>query len=198
MAQYPVFAAQRSLIDAVSRDALITVLFAAACLGLDRWYAASGSMVSLIAGQMAAFVMAFIFIYLTHEWGHYIGARLSGANIPLGPANGVLLGLFDNAAHSRRQFMGMAMGGEFGYLVPAAILIAMFWNAGPLTGLAVGSAAFIVQALYVDVPILWKIHRGADIQSTLDAGLAPKIILRKTLISWVLLGAGIAVVAFAF
>ncbi|MDA0338318.1 MAG: hypothetical protein O2910_00465 [Proteobacteria bacterium] len=197
MAQYPVFAAQRSLIDAVSRDALITALFAAACLGLDHWHTTSGSMVSLIAGQMATFLMGFIFIYLAHEWGHYIGARLSGANIPLGPANGVLLGLFGNAAHSPRQFMGMAMGGEFRYLVPATILIAMFWNAGPLAGLAVGSAAFIVQALYVDVPILWKIHRGADIQSTLDAGLAPKTILRKTLISWVLLGAGIASFAAA-
>ncbi len=188
MAQYPVFAAKRSLIDAVSRDVLITILFAVACWGLNSWYAATGSTLSLIVAWVATFIMAFLFTYLVHEWGHYLGARLAGADIPLGPANGILLGLFDNAAHSRRQFQWMAMGGEVGYLLPAAVLIALFWNWVPLQGLALGAAAFIVQALYVDVPILWKIHRGADIQATLDAGLTPKVILSKTAIGWTVLG----------
>lgn len=195
MAQTDYAAAPRTLIDAVSRDLVIAVLFGAACLGLQNWYAAGGSTSSLIAGWVASFVLGFIFIYLSHEWGHYLGARLAGARVPLGSGNGILLGLFDPALYSRRQFMWMAVGGEVGYLIPAPLFIVLFWDTGPLQGLAVAGAAFIVQALYVDIPVLSKVRHGANIQQTLDEGTAPNVILRKTAISWGLLA--LALVLYA-
>ncbi|MFN3233011.1 MAG: hypothetical protein ACE363_12760 [Alphaproteobacteria bacterium] len=192
MAQYEVAHAPRSLADAVSRDLVITAISVALGIGLVTWHGATGSTFSLIISWVVGFVLSFFFVYLTHEWGHYLGARLAGADIPLGPASGIFLGLFDTKAHSRKQFMWMAMGGEVGYLLPAAILIGVFWNWSPLEGVAVGALGFIIQALWVDVPILWRIHKGADIDATLSNGLAPKIILSKTLIGWAAMGVGIA------
>jgi hypothetical protein len=191
-------AAPRTLIDAISRDMVISVLFAGICYGLQQWHGATGSWVSLGAGSIISFVLGFIFIYLSHEWGHYLGARLAGANIPLGSGKGVFLGLFDPALYSRRQFLWMAMGGEVGYFVPALIFLPVFWSWPPLQGLAVASAAFVVQALSVDVPVLWKIRKGADIQTTLTEGTAAPVILRKTGISWPLLAICIAAMAFLF
>ena len=195
MAQFPEASAPRSLIDAVARDLMIAALFVMACAGLDSWYAANGSLISLVAGWVGSFVLGFLIIYLSHEWGHYLGARLAGADIPLGSGKGILLGLFDPEKHSRRQFMWMALGGEVGYFIPAPLFILLFWDHPPLQGLALAGAAFIVQALYVDVPVLAKINRGADIQATLDDGTAGPVILRKTAISWGLLAAAIAAYA---
>jgi hypothetical protein len=85
----------------------------------------------------------------------------------------------------------MALGGEVGYMIPSILLMALFWDTSPLQGLAVAGAAFIIQSLYVDVPVLWAIHKGADIQKTLDEGTAPPVLARKTSISWVMLAVGI-------
>jgi hypothetical protein len=179
--------APRTLTDAISRDLVLAGLFTATAVGLNTWYATTGSPLALWTAWIVLFVLAFIGIYLSHEWGHYLGARAAGANIPLGSGNGILLGLLDPAKHSRRQFMSMALGGEVGYFVPSLIFIPLFWNWPPFQGLAVAGAAFIVQALSVDIPVLWKIHKGDDIQATLEAGTAPPVILRKTAVSWGLL-----------
>ena len=197
MAQYPVHPSERSLIDAICRDLVIAGLSVGICMALNAWHAAGASMLSLVVGSVLSFIVAYLGIYLLHEWGHYIGARLGGADIPFGPANSVLLGLFDNAAHTRRQFQFMALGGEAGYLIPAVFMIGIFWNWPPLQGIAVAAAAFVLQSLYVDVPILWRIHKGADIQNTLDAGLAPKVLLSKTAISWAAVAAGIGAATLA-
>jgi len=185
--------APRTLIDAVSRDLVIAGLFVAAAMALNNWYAATGSSIALWTTWAILFILAFIGIYLSHEWGHYMGARVAGADVPLGSGNGILLGLLDPATHSRHQFMSMALGGEVGYFVPSLIFIPLFWDWAPFQGVAIASAAFAVQALYVDIPVLWKIHKGADIQATLDAGTAGPVILRKTVISWGLLAVAIIV-----
>ncbi|MDX1580011.1 MAG: hypothetical protein R3360_00140 [Alphaproteobacteria bacterium] len=195
MAQFDYSPAYRNLTDAISRDLLFVVVAAAACYGLNEWYRATGSLVSLIAGSLITFLLGFVFCYLSHEWGHYIGARLAGANIPLGSGNGAFLGLFDPDRYSRRQFMWMGVGGDIGYLIPAPVLIAVFWDWPPLQGLAVAGAAFIVQSLSVDVPVLWKIHKGADINAPLAEGTAGPVIRRKTAISWGALAVGIVIFA---
>ncbi len=179
--------APRTLIDAVSRDLVIAGLFITAAVTLNNWHAASGSAIALWTSWAVLFSLGFIGIYLSHEWGHYLGARVAGADIPLGSGNGILLGLLDPSTHNRREFMSMALGGEVGYFIPSLIFIPLFWDWAPFQGIAVASAAFIVQALYVDIPVLWAIHKGADIQITLDAGTSGPVILRKTLISWGLL-----------
>ena len=179
--------APRTLIDAVSRDLVIAGLFITAAVILNNWHAASGSAIALWTSWAVLFILGFIGIYLSHEWGHYVGARVAGADIPLGSGKGILLGLLDPSTHNRREFMSMALGGEVGYFIPTLIFIPLFWDWAPFQGIAVASAAFVVQALYVDIPVLWAIHKGADIQTTLDAGTAGPVILRKTLISWGLL-----------
>ena len=76
-------------------------------------------------------------------------------------------------------------------------MIGIFWSWPPLQGIAVAAAAFVLQSLYVDVPILWRIHKGADIQNTLDAGLAPEVLLSRTAISWAAVAAGIGAATLA-
>lgn len=184
MTEQKYIAAPRSLVDAISRDLVIVLIASALAYGLHVWHDAASSWASLTVAWSVLFIVGFLLVYLAHEWGHYLGARLAGADIPLGPGTGLFLGLFDPAAHSRRQFMWMAVGGEVGYLVLAVPLVVTFWDWAPFQGLAVAGLAFVVQALSVDIPVLSKIRKGADIQATLEAGTSAPVILRKTAISW--------------
>lgn len=196
MSSYPTESAPRSLVDAMARDLVILGVSVAICVGLQQWIGSETGLLGLSVAGFVSFILAFTVIYLSHEWGHYIGARLGGANIPLGSSSSAFLGLFDPALYSRRQFQFMALGGEVGYMIPSILLIALFWDTPPLQGLAVAGAAFIIQSLYVDVPVLWAIHKGADIQKTLDEGTAPPVLARKTGVSWVILAASITTWSF--
>ena len=191
MPRYPTESAPRSLVDAAVRDLVILGFSVAICVGLQQWVGTEAGLLGLSIAGIVSFLLAFAVIYLSHEWGHYIGARLGGADIPLGSSSSAFLGLFNPALYSRRQFQFMALGGEVGYMIPSILLMALFWDTSPLQGLAVAGAAFIIQSLYVDVPVLWAIHKGADIQKTLDEGTAPPVLARKTSISWVMLAVGI-------
>jgi len=141
-------------------------------------------------GALLGFVAAYAACYMVHEWGHYLGARAAGAHLPLGPYRGVLLGLFDTRAHTRRQFQMMSLGGISGYVLTALCCLGAFTALGggaAAGGLLAGGAAFVVQSLSVDLPIVWRVQRGADVTPTAAQGATARIILRRTAVSWLLL-----------
>lgn len=84
-----------------------------------------------------------------HEWGHYLGARQSGAYAPRNPITKVFpMFHFDIEGNSSRQFVYNGLGGNIAYLLFAAALwfaladstpghIAMQWTA---IYLVIGSA----------------------------------------------------------
>jgi hypothetical protein len=77
------------------------------------------------AGATWGFLTGMALSHLIHEWGHYLGARASGATTTL--KQGVHPLFFDYvfAANSPRQFLVMSMGGLLGNLLLLAAMIAL-------------------------------------------------------------------------
>ena len=145
---------------------------------------------------MFGFVSAYVVCYVVHEWGHLIGARASGGNMPLNALNTPLIGQFDTAAHTRAQFVALSVGGVLGYVATALVFVLAWRQFGPGwlgAGLATGGAAFVVQSLAVDVPQILRVYRGADPTTTNREGATPAIIIKRTWQTWLPLAAAIAV-----
>lgn len=190
MAEAAPQAARPSLAGWIVRDAALTALVAALLWGLSLWVEQAPSMASKVFAPSLAFVAAYALCYVYHEWGHLIGAKLTGAHMPLAPYAGVLIGSFDIRAHSRRQFLALSWGGVAGYGQTLAVALAVY-SSGVLglagAGFVVGALAFNVQSLSVDLPQIVRVQRGADIAQTVAAGASAQTILRRTWQSWSLL-----------
>ena len=80
----------------------------------DSWAAQSelflAEMVSLINAIFAGVILAYIF----HEWGHFAGARISGAVSPVAkkPVSFFMFN-FKDELNTRGQFLSMSLGGPF-------------------------------------------------------------------------------------
>ena len=80
----------------------------------DSWAAQSelflAEMVSLINAIFAGVILAYIF----HEWGHFAGARISGAVSPVAkkPVSFFMFN-FKDELNTRGQFLSMSVGGPF-------------------------------------------------------------------------------------
>jgi len=174
------------------RDAGVLSVFGLVLMGCHGWHVVSPSWLSSGSGVLLGFVAAYASCYLMHEWGHYLGARAAGAKLPLGSYRGVLLGLFDTERHSRAQFQSMSLGGVLAYVVTALVFALAYTvgTQGPVnTGLALGGLAFVAQSWSVDLPIIWRVQRGAEVTRTAQEGAAPQVILRRTWQTWLALTA---------
>ncbi len=174
----------------VFRDFSILAVFSLLLAVLGSWHAASPGWLSYALGAGVGFVAAYVVCYVSHEWGHLIGARSSGADMPLAPYRGVPIGYFDVTRHTQTQFLALSWGGVIGYLVIAGISVALYFGLGarPVTaGLAVGGLAFIFQSLSVDLPQIFKVLKGADPLETNKTGASAAVILKRTWQSWLVL-----------
>ncbi len=178
------------------RDALIVGVLALGLLGLHTWHLGADGWLSGSLVAVGGFVTAYVTCYILHEWGHWAGARLAGAEVGIGPYNQPLLARFDPAAHSRAQFLALSWGGVAGYSFVAMLCIAVWVglreHLAP-AALAVGGLAFLVQSLAVDLPQIIKVTRGADALQTNRQGASPQVIMRRTWQSWSVLAAVLVV-----
>lgn len=181
------------------RDIAIATVSAVTVLGLAQWQAATSSTVSQVAGGVIGFIIGYVLCYIVHEWGHLIGARVTGAAMPLARYASPLIGHFDITSHSRRQFLALSWGGVSGYMLTGTILVAAYFSdyQGTVSGgLAVAGLAFNAQSLSVDLPQITRVHRlrqsGAEIVETNQAGASGKTILKRTGQSWLLLSLALA------
>jgi hypothetical protein len=179
----------RTLAAWVARDSLILALFWWTWQGLRSWHAEAPSGASAAVLAVAAFLFAYLACYLAHEWGHDLGARALGAHPPRGSIRGFVNPLFDPHTHTRAQFLGLALGGQLGYLATAALIVAGFRPELGLRAAALGGIAFVAQSLYVDSATLIPVIRGANIAAASRAGTRPELILRRTGIAWAALAA---------
>ena len=170
---------ESSLWTVLGRDvALLAValsLFAAA----DAWHTVSPSWLSTALSVIDGLLVGFAAGAITHEWGHFAGARLSGGTAPIRPASGFLpLFDFDYAGNSQHHFRQMGIGGNVAHWLTALLLLAGL----PMTtvgqaALASGAFGFAVFASNVEFPVLWHSYRGLDGVSAL--GKIPKDFLPR-------------------
>ena len=127
------------------------------------WAQLTGWMVAEFAALGGALVAGFVLPSTLHEWGHFAGARLSGAQSPVlkRPRGHFFMFDFPMDQNDARQFLWMSWGG---ILVPWAIVVLalVFVPLSLLSGLVL-IATLISRAVAITVfegPIAGAVARG--------------------------------------
>ncbi len=160
-------------------------LFAAAESWLLLTDMALARVFALLAGLIAGLALA----QLVHEWGHYLGARLSGATVPMKPEPALLAYDFDFQANSPRQFLWMSVGGSLGNIVAILLVCWLIPLDYPhrvaMLAATVGAAVFVA---VLEWPIINHARRHQDPMGALvhqfGDGLAP--VFRRSISAGVL------------
>ena len=145
------------LLGMLLRDA--AVVFAALALwgGADAWASTSGLALALVTSVGSALIAGWIIASLMHEWGHYLGAKLSGSKAPRIKAPGLLFFRynFDLVNNSLGQFTSMSVAGSlahWGVFAAALLLLPMATLAQ--TAFISSTFAFAIFASIVEWPII--------------------------------------------
>lgn len=178
-AQGPPAADQSSLVLMVARDvglaAVLLSLFAAA----DAWFLLTGSGLGSALSVVDGLIVGAGLTSLAHEWGHYTGARWSGAQVPLRPIKSFPQVFdFDYQGCEPGHFMGLSVGGNVGHWLMVLILaILLPLNTAGQAALLSGSVGFAVFGSTVEFPVISRARSGASPLESLS--VIPKNFLRK-------------------
>ena len=159
-----------SLFSLLARDTAIALAVLSLWAAADTWYLVSGLGFALAISVLDAIFVGYILGALFHEWGHYTGAKLSGASAPRVKPKGTspFRFNFDMAANTQRQFHWMSFGGwVFHWGLLAILVLAMPFDS--IGGIALVSSVFgfILYATFIETGILRKTLGGSDPAETL-------------------------------
>lgn len=126
--------------------------------------------IALINALVAGYVIAVLF----HEWGHFIGARLSGAYSPMvrEPKGAFIFGFnFDKS--TREQFIAMSAGGiGANWLLVLLVLLLVPIDSASRAALFAMVAAQAISVSVFEGPILSRVMNGTDPKASLDLGVS--------------------------
>ena len=161
---------QPSLFSLLARDAAIALAALSLWAAADTWYLVSGLGFALAISVLDAIFVGYILGALFHEWGHYTGAKLSGASAPRVKPKGTSLFRFnfDMAANTQRQFHWMSFGGwVFHWGLLAILVLAMPFDSIGRIALVSSVFGFILYATFIETGILRQTLGGSDPAETL-------------------------------
>ena len=159
-----------SLFSLLARDAAIALAALSLWAAADTWYLVSGLGFALAISVLDAIFVGYILGALFHEWGHYTGAKLSGASAPRVKPKGTSLFRFnfDMAANTQRQFHWMSFGGwVFHWGLLAILVLAMPFDSIGRIALVSSVFGFILYATFIETGILRQTLGGSDPAETL-------------------------------
>lgn len=159
-----------TLFSLLARDTAIALAALSLWAAADTWYLVSGLGFALAISVLDAIFVGYILGALFHEWGHYTGAKLSGASAPRVKPKGTSLFRFnfDMAANTQRQFHWMSFGGWVFHWGLLLILVAAlpFDSIGRIA-LVSSVFGFILYATFIETGILRQTLGGSDPAETL-------------------------------
>ena len=146
----------------------------------DFWAAESELILALTLALINSIVAGTIVASILHEWGHFLGAKLSGSNAPLLEKTfSFFFFNFKDEGNTKGQFLKMSLGGPianwslvvaFFFLLPLETWSQVLFLA-TLLSIAVSVSIF-------EVPVLLRIREGEPsviIQKRLEeAGSSPR------------------------
>ncbi len=145
------------------RDAVLVLAALGIWGGADAWAAASGLAVATVAAVGNGVVAGWVITSLLHEWGHYAGAKLSGAVAPRIQAQGLSFFRyrFDLENNSLGQFTAMSLGGNIAHWSAFLGLLVLLPLSTPGQAAFVGAAlAFALFASVIEWPIIARVRQG--------------------------------------
>ena len=159
-----------SLFSLLARDTAIALAVLSLWAAADTWYLVSGLGFALAISVLDAIFVGYILGALFHEWGHYTGAKLSGASAPRVKPKGTSLFRFnfDMATNTQRQFHWMSFGGwVFHWGLLAILVLAIPFDSIGRIALVSSVFGFILYATFIETGILRKTLGGSDPAETL-------------------------------
>ena len=159
-----------SLFSLLARDAAIALAALSLWAAADTWYLVSGLGFALAVSVLDAIFVGYILGAMFHEWGHYTGAKLSGASAPRVKPKGTSLFRFnfDMATNTQRQFHWMSFGGwVFHWGLLAILVLAMPFDSIGRIALVSSVFGFILYATFIETGILRQTLGGSDPAETL-------------------------------
>ncbi|MFT5211054.1 MAG: hypothetical protein ACI9CE_002785 [Flavobacterium sp.] len=152
---------------------LRVAMYFAAFAACDAWFEITtlpiAALLSVVIGLITGNYLSGIF----HEWGHFIGARVSKSRSPMvrTPQDEFIFG-FDMVKNSNSKFLSMSLGGPLGNFA----LVAMIFLLIPLDN--IGRAALfamvagkLIAVLVFEGPIILRVFQGGNPQEELDRQL---------------------------
>ena len=159
-----------TLFSLLARDTAIALAALSLWAAADTWYLVSGLGFALAISVLDAIFVGYILGALFHEWGHYTGAKLSGASAPRVKPKGTSLFRFnfDMAGNTQRQFHWMSFGGwVFHWGLLAILVLAMPFDSIGRIALVSSVFGFILYATFIETGILRQTLGGSDPAETL-------------------------------
>ena len=159
-----------SLFSLLARDTATALAVLSIWAAADTWYLVSGLGFALAISVLDAIFVGYILGALFHEWGHYTGAKLSGASAPRVKPKGTSLFRFnfDMATNTQRQFHWMSFGGWiFHWGLLAILVLAIPFDSIGRIALVSSVFGFILYATFIETGILRKTLGGSDPAETL-------------------------------
>ncbi len=159
-----------TLFSLLAKDTAIALAALSLWAAADTWHLVSGLGFALAISVLDAIFVGYILGALFHEWGHYTGAKLSGASAPRVKPKGTSLFRFnfDMAANTQRQFHWMSFGGwVFHWGLLAILVLAMPFDSIGRIALVSSVFGFILYATFIETGILRQTLSGSDPAETL-------------------------------
>lgn len=165
------------------RDLALVLAAISLWAAADTWFAVTSlGFAAAVATLNGLLVGAYVGGQL-HEWGHFAGARLSGAASPIAPVSGLVpLFNFDMAANSDAQFQSMSIGGNLAHWTTVLALVFLVPMDTPgRVALIAGAFGFAVFASVTEFPIIRRVAFGSTSTAALST-IRPEGLARNGLI----------------
>lgn len=158
-------AQQPGLFPLLARDLATALASISIWAAADTWYLISGIGLALAVSMANAIFAGYVLGALFHEWGHYLGARVSRAQTTRIQPTGFSFFRFnfDFKANDQRQFHSMSFGGWIMHwaLLLLLVLALPFDSLGQVT-LVSAVLGFILFATVIETGILRQTLTGTD------------------------------------
>lgn len=129
----------------------------------DSWTAITGWSLAAFLNVLTGVVAGFITVNLAHEWSHYLGARLTGADYTVVQKPALFVFDWNFETNGNGRFYAMSIAGNLG---GGMALLALFVavdpdNAGRAALLAAAAASFTLGA-FIEWPVLARCLRSGN------------------------------------
>ena len=147
----------------------------------DAWASASGLLLAQSISILNAIFVGTAVAYIAHEWGHFSGARVSGAVSPVlkEPVSFFMFN-FKHEANTRNQFLSMSFGGPAAnWTLAIALLILLPLETVSQILLLATTVSIAVSVSVFELPVINRVMYGEGPEETItqrqaEVGTTPR------------------------
>ncbi len=135
----------------------------------DLWASESGLLLAQLVALLNAIFAGVAMAYLAHEWGHFTGARISGAVSPvLKEPKSFFMFNFKQDLNTRGQFLSMSVGGPAANWSLAILLFLLLpMETASQAMLVAATTAIAVSVSVFEFPVINRVMYGDDPEETI-------------------------------